>query len=95
MVETRRKEAEDGSFVLVFLGDETTEHGLELTWLRDRKDPYDLDDNEIHVAFKVDDFEAARTHHQEMGCICYENQNMGNLTHSVNFHNCINSQILP
>lgn len=77
LVETRRKEAEDGSFVLVFLGDETTEHGLELTWLRDRKKPYDLEDNEIHVAFKATDFENARKLHKEMGCICYENEKMG------------------
>ena len=32
---TREKSAEDGSFKLVFLGDETTPHLLELTWLRD------------------------------------------------------------
>ena len=77
LVETRRREAEDGSFRLVFLGDQTTEHGLELTWLRDRKEPYDLEDNEIHVAFKADDLEAARKLHKEMGCICYENVKMG------------------
>ena len=37
LVETRRRQAEDGSFTLVFLKNKTTEHGLELTWLRDRK----------------------------------------------------------
>ena len=46
--ETRRKEAGDGSFVLVFLGDEVTPFRLELTWLRDRKEPYSLGDNEFH-----------------------------------------------
>ncbi|MFO7154879.1 MAG: VOC family protein [Caldicoprobacter oshimai] len=75
--ELRRKEAEDGSFILVFMGDGTTEHQIELTWLRDRKEPYDLSDNEIHLAFVVDDFEAAYQHHKEMGCICYENKKMG------------------
>ena len=77
LVETRTKEASDGSFKLVFLGDETTPHKLELTWLRDRKEPYDLEDNEQHLAFITDDFEAARAYHREMGCICYENKAMG------------------
>lgn len=73
----RRKEAPDGSFILVFLSDETTTHQLELTWLRDRTEPYELGDNEIHLAFIVDDFEAAHKLHSEMGCICYENKGMG------------------
>ncbi len=75
--EISRKEAEDGSFTLVFMGDGTTEHQVELTYLRDRKEPYDLEDNEIHLAFLVDDFEAAYNHHKEMGCICFENKEMG------------------
>ena len=75
--EVKRKEATDGSFILVFLGDETTPHRLELTWLRERKEPYDLGDNEIHLAFYVDDFEAAHELHRKMGCICYENEAMG------------------
>ena len=33
--EVRRKEAADGSFILVYLGDGVTPHQLELTWLRD------------------------------------------------------------
>jgi len=77
LVEVKRYEEENGDFILVYLGDESTPHALELTWLRDRKDPYDLGDNEIHLAFKVDDFEAAHKHHQEMGCICFENEKMG------------------
>lgn len=77
LVETRRKEASDGSFILVFLGDDTTPHKLELTWLRDRTEPYDLGDNEIHIAFTADDYEAAHALHKEMDCICYENESMG------------------
>ncbi len=73
----RTKEAPDGSFKLVFLGDGTTSHQLEITWLRDRKEPYDLADNEIHIAFTAQDFEAAHALHQEMGCISYENEKMG------------------
>lgn len=77
LVEVRRKEAKDGSFVLVFLGDKTTGHQLELTWLRDRKTPYNLGDNEVHLAFKVDDYDKAHDHHKKMGCICFENNEMG------------------
>ena len=36
----RRHKAEDGHFELVFLGDGTTGFQLELTWLRDWKEPY-------------------------------------------------------
>ena len=73
--EIRRKEAEDGSFILVYLGDGATGFELELTWLRDwEKDHYNLGDNEIHLAFTVDNMEEA---HKEMGCICFENPAMG------------------
>ena len=42
--EVRRKEAEDGSFILAYLGDGKTGFELELTWLRDwEKDHYDLE----------------------------------------------------
>ncbi len=75
--EVRRKEKEDGSFILVYLGDGQTPHQLELTWLRDMDRPYNLGDNEIHLAFSVDDFEAAHEKHKEMGCICFENPAMG------------------
>lgn len=77
LVEVRRKEAQDGSFILSFLGDETTNFRIELTWLRDRKEPYNLGDNESHIAFVVDDYDAAYEHHKKMGCICYENTAMG------------------
>lgn len=58
-------------------GDGVTPHQLELTWLRDRTEPYNLGDNEIHLAFRVDDMEAAHALHERMGCICYENPGMG------------------
>jgi lactoylglutathione lyase len=75
--ETRRIKAADDSFILVFLGDGETPHRLELTWLRDRKEPYHLGDNEIHLAFTSEDYEAAHRLHKKMGCICYENPKMG------------------
>ena len=74
--EKKRRMADDGSFTLVYLGDGDTPHLLELTWMRDRSDPYDLGENESHIAFETTDYEAAYALHKEMGCICYENQNM-------------------
>lgn len=75
LVEVRRREAPN--FTLVFLGDGKSAHKLELTWLKDRTEPYELGDNEIHVAFTTDDFEKAYALHKEMDCICYENKAMG------------------
>ena len=73
----RVKEAEDGSFRLVYLGDGLTEFQLELTWLRDRKEPYNLGECEFHLAFHTDEYEQLHQKHQEMGCICFENPAMG------------------
>lgn len=76
--EVRRKTADDGSFIIVYLGDGVTPHKLELTWLRDwDKDSYDLGDDEFHLALETDNMEEAHKKHQEMGCICYENPAMG------------------
>ncbi|WP_294181478.1 VOC family protein [uncultured Clostridium sp.] len=72
-----RKEAEDKSFTLVFMGDGVKNYKIELTWLRDRKEPYNLGDNEVHMAVRTDDIEAAHEYHKKMGCICYENKKMG------------------
>jgi lactoylglutathione lyase len=77
LTEVRRREAPDGSFILVFLSDGQVPHQLELTWLRDRKEPYNLGDNEFHLALMVDDFADAHAMHEKMGCICYENKAMG------------------
>ena len=73
----RKYEAPDGSFILVYLGDGVTQHQLELSWLRDRKEPYNLGENEFHLAMAVDDMEAAHAKHEKMGCICFENKAMG------------------
>jgi lactoylglutathione lyase len=73
----RRIEAEDGSFIIVFIGNDTTDFQLELTWLRDRTEPYNLGDEEFHLAFHTDDYEEAHKLHEEMGCICFENTDMG------------------
>ncbi|MBS6269424.1 MAG: VOC family protein [Tannerella sp.] len=76
--EIRRKEAEDGSFILVYLGDGFSSFLLELTWLRDRTETYELGDNESHLCIRVEgNYDEAHRFHKEMGCICYENTDMG------------------
>ena len=75
--ETRRVRAPDGSFIIAFLRDGATDFELELTWLRDRSAPYDLGEGEYHLAFLTEDMEEARRKHGEMGCICFENHEMG------------------
>jgi len=75
LTEVRRKEKPE--FTLVFLGDGKTPHMLELTWLKDRKAPYNLGENEFHLAFRVAEFDQAYELHKKMGCICYENKAMG------------------
>lgn len=75
--EIRRRKSDSGDFILAFLSDGSTEHQLELTWLRDWDKPYNLGDNEFHLAFIADDYENAYKKHKEMGCICYENPGMG------------------
>ncbi len=77
LAEVRRSEAKDGSFRIVFLSDGTDGHLLELTWLRDKKTPYDLGDNETHIAFRVKEYDEAHRKHRDMGVICYENEAMG------------------
>lgn len=74
--ELRRHNAADGSFTIAFLGDGAG-FELELTELREHKQKYDLGEGEFHLAFKVDDYEAAHKLHGDMGCICYENPGMG------------------
>ena len=75
--EVRRKNAADGSFIIVYIANENADFELELTWLRDHPQKYDIGEEEFHLAFKVDDFEAAHRLHEEMGCICFENHFMG------------------
>lgn len=74
--ETRRKEAADGSFIIVYMANENSDFELELTWLRDMNRPYNLGDCEFHLAFRTDDYNAAHARHEAMGCICYENPKM-------------------
>ena len=75
--EVRRKVASDDSFILVYMANDTSDFQLELTWLKDRTEPYDLGEEEFHLAFRTDDYEASHALHEKMGCICYENPKMG------------------
>ena len=76
--ELKRKEAADGSFILVYLGDDHTSFRLELTWLRDHRQPYDLGENESHLCMRVEgDYDEVLAFHKEMVCVCYENEQMG------------------
>ena len=75
--EKRCKTADDGSFIIVYLGNDSSDFELELTWLRDHPQKYDIGEEEFHLAFRTDDFAAAHALHEEMGCICFENPSMG------------------
>lgn len=73
--EKRRTNGE--GFIIVYLGNDQSDFELELTWLAEHPQKYNLGECEFHLAFRTDDFEAAHKLHQEMGCICFENPKMG------------------
>ena len=74
--ETARIDGGD-DFTIVYLSDGVSDFRLELTWLKGRKEPYNLGENEFHTAFSVNDMKAALAKHKEMGCVVYENEAMG------------------
>lgn len=63
LTEVRRIETPD--FTIVYLGDGVSDFQLELTWLKDRKEPYNLGENEFHTAFSVKDMDAALAKHKK------------------------------
>lgn len=67
----------DGSFKLVYLGDGVTDFSLELTFLKERKLPYNLGELEYHMAMATDEYDALYEKHKQMGVICFENPEMG------------------
>ncbi len=73
----RRKKHPQGEYEIAFLTDEAGTYALELTWLKNHPQPYELGDNESHIAFVADDFENAQQLHRRMGVICFENPAMG------------------
>lgn len=76
--EASRKQAADGSFILVYMADDFGKFLLELTWLRDHTEAYELGENESRLCLRVEgDYEEVRRFHKEMGCVCFENEQMG------------------
>lgn len=75
--EYKHIEAHDGSYVLSFIGNDSSNLRIELTWLRDKEGKYELGDNESHIALRTDKFEEAYAYHKEKGFVCFENKAMG------------------
>lgn len=75
-LEVKRTIEKEG-FKIVYLGFDNQEFSLELTELYDRKEPYDLGEEEFHLAFVSDQYEALYQKHKAMDCICFENTDMG------------------
>ena len=73
--EVRRNEKPE--FTIVFMADDTETFQLELTWLKDRTQPYDLGEQEFHLALLTDRFDELLARHRAMGCVCFENPAMG------------------
>ena len=73
--EVRRKTTDD--FIIVYLSNDVSDFELELTWLKDHPQPYNLGECEFHLAFQAEDYEAAHKKHEEMGCSCFEYEAMG------------------
>ena len=73
--EVRRKTTDD--FIIVYFSNDVSDFELELTWLKDHPQPYNLGECEFHLAFQAEDYETAHKKHEEMGCICFENEAMG------------------
>jgi lactoylglutathione lyase len=73
--EVRRKEGP--GYRIVWVGNDANDYTLEITEYTDRKEPYNLGDNEIHLGFRVADFQGAHTLHEKMDCICFENKDCG------------------
>ena len=66
-----REKKTDG-YQLVFLGDGQSDFCLELTWLFNRTEAYDLGEQEFHLALTASDYEAAYARHRDMGCVAQE-----------------------
>lgn len=70
--ETERKDHsdEEEGFILVYMTNHEGNFELELTYNCDQKEPYDLGNGYSHLALTVDDLEASRERHIEMGYEC-------------------------
>ena len=68
----RRMRPSDADIQLVFLSDGKSAHELELGCPAGRDRPFDLGDNEFHIAFRTGDMASAHRLHEQMGIICYD-----------------------
>ena len=75
LTESRRLTGE--GYTIVYVKNDTGDFELELTWLADHPQAYDLGEEEFHLAFVTDDYKGAYAKHKAMGCICFENPDMG------------------
>ncbi len=72
------REIKRDDFTIVYLGDNGhSDFQLELTYMHDRNEKYDLGECEYHLAFVTDDFDTMHKLHSDMSCICFENPSMG------------------
>lgn len=69
----------DGNFIINYMKAATGDFRLELTWLRDHEGPYELGENESHLAVRLDEdnYEEVYRYHKQEGMICFENPAMG------------------
>ena len=78
LVEKSRIVAPDGSFIIVYLTDNNSDFLLELTWLKDHPQKYDLGETEFHLCVRIEgDYDQTRQFHKDMGIVCFENTEMG------------------
>lgn len=76
MAGARNAEA-GGNFTIVYLNDGTSDFELELTYLHNHPQKYDLGECEFHLAMEVDNYEKSLAKHQEMGVVSFINEEMG------------------
>ena len=69
----------DGDFIINYMEAPSGSFRLELTWLRDHPQEYELGENETHLALRLDtdNYDEVYRYHKELGCVCYENPAMG------------------
>lgn len=69
----------DGEFIIRYLKAKDDSFRLELTWLRSHPQPYELGDNESHLALRMcnGDYDSMLEYHRNMGVVCFENPDMG------------------
>ena len=76
--EDHRIEASDGSYIIVYMKDSSSNFLLELTWLKNHPERYDLGECEFHLCVRVsEDYARVRQFHKGLGVVCYENDEMG------------------